>query len=913
MPYSWKCQTPLSNFETRLDNSYRQKESKSVTMLFPLLDKAALLDKDIDNCFMVGWTTTAWTLPSNLALGVGKDLTYVIVKKDDNAYILAKDLLNNYVKEFADQDKNFNVLKEISGRDLVGLKYQPLFPYWQNLAAQDATEQLLADSNLPKYDNIFTIFHGDFITTEEGTGIVHLAPGFGEDDQLLCKEHNIPTICPVDEAGCFCDISLTGKNNKEIYYQILAKAKEFDQDLPDLLGRQVFETNDDIIIFLKKKQLWLKTEQYLHNYPHCWRSDTPLIYKAMPSWYVKVTDIKQRMVELNQQINWIPNHIKDGSFGKWLDNARDWSISRNRFWGCPVPVWKSDNPAYPRIDVYGSLAEIERDFGVRPKNLHRPYIDKLVRDNPDDPTGKSKMRRVTDVLDCWFESGSMPYAQAHYPFTNKQWFENNFPADFIVEYAAQTRGWFYTLMVLSTALFDRPPFKNCICHGVILDEKAQKLSKRLKNYIPPMDIFAKYGADAMRYYMCSATVMRGNELHIDQAGEGFKDALRLFIKPIWNSYHFFCIYANADNIKAEFSYDSEHIMDIYIISKLKNLLQEIKQALDHYDLPDAYLAIESFFELLNNWYIRRNRERFWKTNKDDSKIKAYNTLYTVLHVASRAIAPLVPHLADILYKGLNNDSGSVHLQDFPEIEQIPQNQELLNDMDKVRNICNVAHSIRSKENIRTRQPLKLCKIIGKDYLALEKYEALICDEINVKKLKFIADIGALAEFKLELNFKLLGKKYGSKLKEITILAKQGKWQKLADQKIQIGEFILDNEEGKFLLKAKDNKATSALAAQDGLVNLDINLDNQLINEGLARDVVRIIQQERKNLDFNITDRIIINLTTDTDDILMAINDYKQYIQKQTLGIDLLVKKAHNLSLEHNLLQGKLGIEIKKQA
>jgi isoleucyl-tRNA synthetase len=904
MPYSWKCQTPLSNFETRLDNSYRQKESKSLTILFPLSDYSSLINEQLDNCFMVGWTTTPWTLPSNLALAIGKEIDYVIIKKDKNAYILAKNLLKNYQKELAEQNKEFTIIKEFKGNDLLGKKYQPLFPYWQALSVDDNGD------NLPSYENIFTICHGDFVTTEEGTGIVHLAPGFGEDDQILCKEHAIPTICPVDEAGCFADISLTNKDNKEIFYPRLELCRKIDKDLPDLLTKQVFTTNDDIIIYLKKKNLWLKTTQYLHNYPHCWRSDTPLIYKAMPSWYVKVTDIKDRMVELNQQINWTPEHIKDGSFGKWLDNARDWSISRNRFWGCPVPVWKSDNPQYPRVDVYGSLDEIEQDFGVRPLNLHRPYIDELVRDNPDDPTGKSKMRRVTDVLDCWFESGSMPYAQAHYPFENKEWFEDNFPADFIVEYVAQTRGWFYTLMVLSTALFDRPPFKNCICHGVILDDKAQKLSKRLKNYIPPTEIFAKYGADAMRYYMCSATVMRGNELHIDKAGNGFKDALRLFIKPIWNSYHFFCIYANADDITAKISYDSQHIMDIYITSKVKNLLQEVKQAMDNYDLPNAYLAIEMFFDILNNWYIRRNRERFWKSDCDQSKIDAYNTLYTILNLVTKGIAPLVPHLSEVIYQGLNGSNNSVHLAVFPEVAAIPENTSLLNDMDKVRNICNVAHSIRSKENIRTRQPLSLCSIIGSNYIDLSPYKELICDEINVKNIEFIADIGDKAEFKLELNFKLLGKKYGAKLKEITKLAKQGKWQKLANNNVKIGEFILDQNEGKFLLLPKNALATQALPDQDALISLNIDLDEALIGEGIARDIVRIIQQERKNLDFNITDRINITINTDNNEIILAMKNYKDYIQKQTLANDILHEHDSDIDYNHKLPQGNLTIKLK---
>jgi isoleucyl-tRNA synthetase len=612
MPYSWSCQTPLSNFETKQDNSYRQRADKAITVKFELA-------RDFEGksgVKILAWTTTPWTLPSNLALAVAKDVDYVLVEKHKENLIICKKLLPKYAKELSTNGEKFNILSEFKGKNLLGLGYKPLFPF------------LLNNPQVKESNKCFTILDGDFVTTNEGTGVVHIAPGFGEDDQRLCKDVGIPTICPVDDAG------------------------KFTSEILDYKGKQVFETNDPIIIRLKEEGKWLKTEQYLPDYPHCWRTDEPLIYKAMSSWYVKVSAIKENMLKSNEKITWMPEHVKHGRFGKWLEGAMDWSITRNRFWGCPVPVWKSDNPKYPRIDVYGSLDELQRDFGVRPKDLHRPYIDELVRKNPDDPTGKSMMRRVTDVLDCWFESGSMPYAQFHYPFERKDWFNSHFPADFITEGDGQLRGWFYVLVVLGAALFDKPAFKNCLSYGVIVDETGKKLSKRLKNYVDVDIAFKTFGSDAIRWMMLKSPVLRGEEMRVDKDGKDMKENLRLAIKPILNAYNFFCLYANSDKIKAEKSFESEDLMDRYILAKLKDAVEYIEQEMNGYNLGNACRKSEEFFEILNNWYIRRNKNRFWKSKLDLDKRQAYNTLYTVLTTMCETIASLMPFTSEFVWRGL---------------------------------------------------------------------------------------------------------------------------------------------------------------------------------------------------------------------------------------------------------------------
>jgi isoleucyl-tRNA synthetase len=866
MPYSWACQTPVSDFETRMDNSYREKSSKATTVLFPMIGGLEGVDlQGVESLYFMAWTTTPWTLPSNLALAVGEDIDYAIIKHEGRGVIIAQALAPRYEKEIGAE-----LVATVKGKGLVGKRYQPLFDYFKD------------------HPNAFQVLPGEFVTTEDGTGVVHMAPGFGEDDQKACAEYGIDVVCPVDEGG------------------------HFTFPVADFEGKHVFDSNDEVIKALKLKGLWLRTEQYLHNYPHCWRTDEPLIYKAVPSWYVEVTKFRDRMVKNNQDINWIPGHIKDGQFGKWIANARDWSISRNRFWGCPIPVWKSDDPKYPNIEVYGSIAELEEAFGVEVKDLHRPAIDELVRPNPKDPTGKSMMRRVTDVLDCWFESGSMPYAQLHYPFENREYFEKNFPADFIVEYVAQTRGWFYTLMVLSTALFDRAPFKNCICHGVILGDDGHKLSKRLKNYPDPNEVFEKFGADAMRWYMMSSPVMRGNELRMD--AKGVQEKVRSVIKPLWNAYNFFTLYANVDGVQAKFDTSSKVFLDKYILSKCYQTVAIIEKSLDAYDTIDATKAVEEFLEVLNNWYIRRSRERFWRGEIDADKVQAYNTLYSVLILICRAASPLLPMTLEDIYQGLvGSQEESVHLQVFPDVAEFSVDAELIEDMERVRDACTAALHVRNDAEVRVRQPLAKVTFIGVSERKIpEELNALIMDEINVKAWDSISkeEIARYADFRLKINFPLVGKRIPTKVKDIIAANKNSQWV-LTDGKIEIAGQVLEPQEFEFNLLPKAEYAgqIAALASNDALVLLDLEISEELKLEGYARDIVRAIQQARKNANLGVTDRIRVAIGSGDADIAATVAEWAGFIKEQTLATDIAEGLDGECLLREEVAIGDGAIEL----
>jgi isoleucyl-tRNA synthetase len=844
MPYSWKAETPLSNFETRLDDSYRERKDPAVTVKFEILE-SDLNFQNKNKTFLLAWTTTPWTLPSNLACAVGKDIDYEVISLKNENFIIAKNVLANFNEELNGYEK----ISRIKGEDLVGIHYKPMFSYFKD------------------NKNSFQVLEADFVNTDEGTGIVHMSPGFGEDDQIVCEKNNIKLVCPVDDQG------------------------KFTKEIPEFEGMVVFDANEKIISILKEKNIIIKKESYLHNYPHSWRTDEPLIYKSVNSWYVNVSSFKERMVELNQQINWVPSHIKNGTFGKWLEGARDWSISRNRFWGSPIPVWKSDDPKYPRVDVYGSLDELEKDFGIRPKDLHRPHIDKLTRQNPDDPTGKSTMRRVSEVFDCWFESGSMPFAQVHYPFENKSWFESHFPADFIVEYIGQTRGWFYTMMVLSTAIFDKPPFKNSISHGIVLDTNGVKLSKKLRNYPEPEKVWSKYGADSLRWFFCASPILKGQNLQIDMEGKGIADAQRLIITPLWNSFYFFCLYANAENISAKENYSSKNPLDKYALLKTKELIENINKHLSNYDITSACQSVPNFIDAINNWYIRRSRPRFWKHADNNDSKDAYDTLYTVLINVTKALSPLLPLISEEIYTKLTNDK-SVHLNDWPDTKKFPSDERFLKKMDIVREISSAGLAIRKSNNIRVRQPLKEITIAGDNIDWIKDFENYITEEVNTKKIIVDENSDSLYRNKIKINLKKLGPKLGKNTSKFMEAANNFQWEINKDKTLNILNETLQEDEYFLEKESLPGTETREITEENIVVSLNIDIDKDLEIEGVARDILRAIQSKRKELDLEISDKIIVNIFGEKI-IKEALTKFKDYISSNSLAESISFSKKSN--------------------
>ncbi|MFI2703393.1 isoleucine--tRNA ligase [Cellulosimicrobium composti] len=926
LPYCWNDQTPLSNHELRMDEDvYQVRQDPAVTVGLRLeTGELALV-----------WTTTPWTLPSNLFVMVGPDVEYVVVESSFTGvrerYVIAAERLGAYARELADEgveDVTTQVVERLTGADLVGRSYTPPFSYFAG------------------HPGAHRVVEADFVTTTDGTGLVHNAGAFGEEDKVVSDREGVEPVLPVASDG------------------------KFTFPVVDYESLQVFDANPLIIDHLKARTrrdaaaalgedagelalgattpgtVLLRRESYAHSYPHCWRCRQPLIYMGVSSWFVAVSKFRDRMVELNEQIAWTPDHIQHGQFGKWLENARDWSITRNRFWGSPVPVWRSDDPQYPRVDVYGSFAELERDFGTLPRNekgepdLHRPFVDRLTRPNPDDPTGRSTMRRVEDVMDVWFDSGSMPYAQVHHPFENADWFEHHNPGDFIVEYIGQTRGWFYTLHVLATALFDRPAFRSAVSHGIVLGSDGRKMSKSLRNYPDVNEVFDRDGSDAMRWFLMSSPILRGGNLVVTE--DGIRDAVRQVLLPLWSTYYFFTLYANTSKAQARSGaaasdgggYVAQKVapervpglpaLDRYLLARTHDLVVRVTAQLDAYDIAGACESVREHLDVLTNWYVRTQRERFWSEDAD-----AFDTLYTALETLTRVMAPLAPLLAEEVWRGLTGGR-SVHLTDWPAateevgerlvgedgsyataVRHVPEASLVADDalvaaMDEVRAVASAALGLRKANQLRVRQPLARLTVVVDDPAALAPYADLLARELNVKAVDLLpTDSDAADRFgitqRLAVNARAAGPRLGRGVQAVIKASKAGAWR--VDDG---GAVVVTTDDGDVALLPAEYELTTVVAptaggedgpdvaaavlAGGGFVVLDLALDDALLAEGYARDVVRDVQDARKAAGLDVADRIRLRLAVPADR-LAAVEEHRALVARETLATEVVVETS----------------------
>ncbi len=864
LPYCSRCCTPLSNFEA--NQGYAEVTDPAITIRFKL--------KEQENTYVLAWTTTPWTLPSNTALAAGPDIDYVKVADNGVFYIMAEARLSAYYgKELP------GIVDRFKGSQLAGLHYEPLFPYFENLAQEGA----------------FRVINADYVSIEDGTGVVHIAPGFGEEDAAAGKANGIPAVCPID-AEC-----------------------KFTNEIPEYAGRFVKDADKDIMQRLKEEGKLVHRGTVKHNYPHCWRDDSPLIYKAVSTWFVKIDPIKEKMLRANAQMSWVPSHIKDGRFGKWLENARDWAVSRNRYWGCPLPIWRNEETG--EAICIGSVAELEELTGEKITDIHKHFMDKLEI--------KSKsgaiLKRVPEVLDCWFESGSMPYAQKHYPFEDKDHFESVFPADFIAEGLDQTRGWFYTLVVLAAALFDKPPARNVVVNGLILAENGQKMSKRLKNYPDPMDIVHQYGADALRLFLLESQVVRAEDLKFSE--DGIKEVMRSVMLPIWNSFNFFMTYANLDDWKPangepQPPANCSNALDRWILSSMEDMIAEVRTAMDEYHLQRAAKRFEAFVEDLTNWYIRLSRRRFWKSENDTDKAEAYATLYYVLITFAKTAAPFIPYLTEEIYRSLRNEgmAESVHLCDFPATGTITRDPSLERQMELARQAVSLGRFLRTQRSLKVRQPLARAIVVSIDPEVREllaKSESLIAEELNVRKVEILAREEELVHLSAKANFKKLGGRLGPKMKAAAALITKLSSADIADilggqaYHLTVDEETAVDLTAEDIVVVRDEKPGICVAAGDGVtVALDTALDEALIQEGLAREIVSKIQNMRKENNMDVADHIIVSIQAD-DEVASAVTAFNDYICNETLTDEIKTENTEAPETDVNGHACRIAIAVKQ--
>lgn len=850
VPYSVGISTPLSNFEANLN--YKMVQDPALTVTFPVIGEA--------NTFFLAWTTTPWTLPSNLALAVGESIEYVKAKEISSGkiYILAEALLASAFKEPA---KDVEVLAKVPGRDLLGLQYEPLFTYFEGHKAKGA----------------FRVISAEHVTTESGTGIVHMAPAFGEEDYYACLKAHIPLVNPVDDDGMFT------------------------AEVPEHQGKRVKEADKDIIADLKKNGRVFKHDTIQHSYPFCYRSDTPLIYRAVSSWFVAVEKIKEDLIQNNKTTSWVPDHLRDGRFGNWLENARDWAISRNRFWGTPLPIWRNNEG---EILCVGSREELEKLSGKKIDDLHIDIVDLIEIPSP---TGKSPLKRVEGVLDCWFESGSMPYAQWGYPETNQEDFARAFPAEFIAEGLDQTRGWFYTLMVIGTALFNKAPFKNVIVNGLVLAEDGRKMSKSLRNYPDPMEVLNKHGADALRLYLIDSPVVKAQELKFSE--KGVYDVVRKILLRWWNSYSFYVNYANIDGfVPKGDAHKSPNLLDQWVLSRLHGLILNTQKEMDAYRLYNVVPQLLQFIEDLTNTYIRFNRGLFWQEEMPETKRFAYETLYEVLMTLSRLMAPFAPFMAEAVYLNLsrvkNDKKDSVHLEDFPQADAKmlrPDLEEAVKAMDV---LVALGRNHREKIQVKAKIPLREVKIIHRSAQVLEtlkQFEPYFVDELNFRVVKYDANEDHYVQVTAKANFPVLGKRLGSKMKVVgSAIQALGLTQILELEKG--GTLTLEGEAITLsdveIRRAPKGENQNLAVHQVVSIEVDPTVTAEQEQEGLAREVMRKIQAARKSAAFKLDDKIRLEIACEGA-IADAVKAHQERVVSETLTKEFVLKElSANVSGDH---------------
>ena len=847
LPYSWGAATPLSNFEVNL-GGYRDIEDPSITVILPVVEPVGPLE--IGDRLLI-WTTTPWTLPSNLAVAVNEDITYAAVEDEGTRYWVAEDRIEFVWPGSAD------VVATARGRDLLGAGYAPAFDYFGHERDRGA----------------FRVIASTDVTTEEGTGLVHMAPAYGEADFYALQAAGLDVLVdPVDHEGRFTD------------------------DVPDVAGMNVKDADEPLVRLLEKRGVLYRSGRVVHSYPFCWRTDTPLIYKAIPTWFVRVEAFRDRMAELNEKIRWVPEAVGAKRFGNWLSEARDWAISRNRYWGSCIPVWKCDSCA--ELICVGSRAELEERSGVWLDDLHKHVVDHVTFPCT---ACTGTMVRVPEVLDCWFESGSMPYAQIHYPFENESRFARRYPADFIAEGLDQTRGWFYTLVVLGTALFDEIPFENCIVTGLILAEDGRKMSKSLKNYPDPTSVIDEFGADALRAYLIDSPVVRAEPLRFSE--DGVRSYVRTVLLPFWNAFSFFTTYSEADGITADDLRNAPPLadrpeIDRWIVSELQSLVRSVNSEMEHYRLFAVIAPILGFVDGLTNWYIRRSRRRFWSKRgaggDDRDKLAAFATLYEVLVTFTKVAAPLLPFITEEMYQQLvppidTAAPGSVHHTDYPEADEALIDAALETDMAVVRQVVNLGRGLRKQTELRVRQPLAEVTVVTRDAAvaaAVASHTELISEELNVKRVVIDDEEAHIVELSAKANFKALGPRLGARTKEVA--AAIGALEHDAIDRLLSGDTVVVLGEDIALddvVVRREARPGHVVAAESNLaVSLDTELDDVLRSEGLAREVVSRLQGLRKDAGLEVTDRVAVTWDTADEQLAEAVEDHRDLIAAEVLAV-----------------------------